>query len=283
VSLYQPPAKEIRFGDIFEAPHLLDIFLRQDGVVLGSGELPGKFAEKFGQAYSIDMTGDVTLYSPLLPKREDSDFALAHGTVQRAVIVSDNCTIATVFGYGDREKPRLNNRLLFAAVLDKPEEIDKVAATQPFNRFALEPAAFFNGGIIDFRHLFAVHAKAIDADQRKASLVDEIVDDLEARFSAHTVRRGPDVVDRNADKLITLLQDAGVPAADAKEAGARVAKALNHSWVVEGGALGDAAEAADDKEPAEEPVRRLAEALSLLSQATAEAATTLEARLASLA
>jgi len=278
VSIYRAPFEKIRFGDIFEAPHLFDIFLRADGVALGTAPLPARYAEKFSQAVGVEFSGEVTLYSPELAKPDGADFLLVHGRPQRAVLVSDNCTIATIFGY-DREKPRPNNRLLFAAILDKPNEIDKIATSRPFNRFALEKAPFFSGGIIDFRHLFVVHARAVDAAQRRAALVDEIVDDLEARLSAYAVRRGPDVVDRNADKLITLLRAASINEADAKEAGARVAKALNLAWHVEGGVLGDAAEAADDELPAEEPVRRLADELRSLSAAAAEAAVTLEDRL----
>jgi hypothetical protein len=93
-----------------------------------------------------------------------------------------------------------------------------------------ETATFFDGGIIDFRHLFIVHARAVDPAHRVASLLDDVLDELEVRFSAHTVRRGPNVIDRNADKLITLLRSAGVTDADANEAGARVARALNLSW-----------------------------------------------------
>ena len=275
--MYRAPGPEVRFGDIFEAPHLFDIFLREDGVALGTADLPARFAERFGQSAGVTIEGAIPLYSPYLPPR-DGDFVLAHGTPQRAVLVSDNCTIATVFGYG-RDRPRPNSRLLFAAVLDKPGEIDDVAVRRPFNRFALEKAGFFAGGIIDFRHLFIVHARAVDPEHRKASLLDDVLDELEVRFSAHTVRRGPLVIDRNADKLITLLRSAGIAEADANEAGAHVARALNLSWHAEGGALGDAAEAADDETPGQEPVQRLADDLRALATAAAEAATSLEAQL----
>lgn len=276
--MYRPPGREIRFGDIFEAPHLFDIFLRDDGVAVGPTTLPARFAERFGQSAGVTIEGAIPLYSPNLPLPHRADFVLAHGTTQRAVLVSDNCTIATVFGYG-RDRPRPTSRLLFAAVLDKPGEIEDVAVTQPFNRFALEKAGFFDGGIIDFRHLFIVHARAVDPGRRKASLLDDVLDELEVRFSAHTVRRGPLVIDRNADKLITLLRSAGIAEADANEAGAHVARALNLSWHAEGGALGDAAEAADDETPGQEAVQRLADDLRALATATAEAATSLEAQL----
>jgi hypothetical protein len=65
--------------------------------------------------------------------------------------------------------------------------------------------------------------------------------------------------------------------------GARVADVLGIAWSVEGGALEDAAEAADDGKPAEEPVRFLTDELRALVAAAEAAAASLEARLATIA
>lgn len=280
MSLYQPPRSYVRFGDVFDAPHLIATYLRADAVDLGTADLPATLAPKVGKKLGLQLPEEpLRLYSPLLRKREQEDFVLAHGKRERAILLTDNCTIATIFGY-DRDKPRGTGVLMFAPVRDEPDQIDKVATARPFSRFALEKAPFFNGGIVDFRRIFMVDARDIDPDTRIASLGDELAEELEASLSAYAVRRGPNVVDRNAAKLVGLLKLSGVNEPTAQSTAAHVADALGVAWRLEGGPLEDAAEAFDDEQDPAPSLQALAADFRELATAAEAAAEEIERQLA---
>jgi hypothetical protein len=283
VSLYRAPGEYARFGDIFEAAHLFSAYLRADAVQLGAKELPAKLVPLLGKKLGTTLAEEpLPLYSPNLTPRADDDFVLAHGQVDRAILVSDNCSVSTIFGY-DRDKPRRTGRLLFAAVRDEPKaEIDKVVNLRPFNRFGLQEAAFFSGGIVDFRRLFVVEARDVLPEQRIASLGDALVEELEVRFAAYAVRRGPNVVDKNLDKVVRLLDRAGLKEPEAKAAAAQISLAFAIAWRAEGGPLEDAAEAFDDEKEPAEPVAALAAELRALEEAAREGAAALEQQLVQL-
>jgi hypothetical protein len=282
VSLYRPPGEFVRFGDIFDAPHLIATYLRADAVVLGADDLPAKLVPMLGQKLGLALPDEpLRLYSPHLRKREQEDFVLAHGQRERAILLTDNCTISTIFGY-DRDKPRRTGSLMFAPVRDEPDQIAKVAATRPFNRFALERAPFFDGGIVDFRRVFMVDARDVDPTTRVAALGEELAEELEASLSAYAVRRGPNVVDRNAAKLVGLLTRAGVGEPAAQATAARVAEGLGIGWRVEGGPLEDAAEAYDDEKDPEPSLTALAADFRALAASAGAAAEELEHQLAAI-
>jgi hypothetical protein len=282
VSLYRPPGEFVRFGDIFDAPHLIATYLRADAVLLGADDLPAKLVPMLGQKLGLALPDEpLRLYSPHLRNREQEDFVLAHGQRERAILLTDNCTISTIFGY-DRDKPRRTGSLMFAPVRDEPDQIAKVAATRPFNRFALERAPFFDGGIVDFRRVFMVDARDVDPATRVAALGEELAEELEASLSAYAVRRGPNVVDRNAAKLVGLLTRAGVGEPAAQATAARVAEALGIAWRVEGGPLEDAAEAYDDEKDPEPSLTALAADFHALAASAGAAAEELERQLAAI-
>jgi hypothetical protein len=283
VSLYKPPGKYVRFGDIFDAPHLIATYLRADAVELGSADLPATLAPKVGKRLGVELPEEpLRLYGPLLRKREQEDFVLAHGKRERAILLTDNCTISTIFGY-DRDKPRRTGALMFAPVRDEPDQIEKVRTSRPFNRFALEQAAFFPaGGIVDFRRVCMVDARDIDPKTRVAALGDELAEDLEASLAAYAVRRGPNVVDRNVAKLAGLLTGAGIDEHAAEGSAARIADALGVAWRLEGGPLEDAAEAYDDRKDPEPPLRALAADFRDLARTAAAAAEDLERQLVAI-
>ena len=151
MSLYRPPGEYVRFGHIFDTPQLIATYLRADAVELGTADLPATLAPKVGKRLSVVLPEEpLRLYGPLLRKREQEDFVLAHGKRERAVLLTDNCTISTIFGY-DRDKPRGTGSLMFAPVRDEPDQIAKVAASRPFNA---------GGGVVDVRRVFMVDARA---------------------------------------------------------------------------------------------------------------------------
>lgn len=273
--MYLPPGPFIRFGDVFEAPFLFATYVRADASALGLKLASAKYAKQVEASLA---SGDTfPLYSPNIHRQAQHDFVLAHGDHARAIMLTDNCTISNLYGY-DRSKPRRSGRLVLAAVRDAPEDdIDEAIENPTFSRFGLERGGFFSGGIVDLRKLVVVEKRDLTPDQRVASLDDDLTALLEARWNAHIVRRGPNVVDRNAAKLETLLnRQPGADARAAEAAAAAVADTLGIAWRIEGGALDDAATAADDELAPDPPVSQLLNDLRELATAAHSAADSLE-------
>ncbi|MHB1244353.1 MAG: hypothetical protein ACYC1P_13285 [Gaiellaceae bacterium] len=275
--MYLPPGPFIRFGDVFDAPFLFATYVRADASALGLKLTPAKHAKQVEATLGSGEGDTFPLYSPNIHRQAEHDFVLSHGDHARAIMLTDNCTISNLYGY-DRSRARRSGRLVLAAVRDATEDEMRKSIEKPtFSRFGLEPSGFFNGGIVDLRKLVVVEKRDLAADQRVASLDKDLTALLEARWNAHIVRRGPNVVDRNADKLETLIKkQPGANPRAAEAAAAAVADTLGISWRIEGGALDDAATAADDDLAPEPPVSQLIDDLRQLATAAQSAADSLE-------
>jgi hypothetical protein len=277
---YTRPTGEIKFGDIFEADYLFDVFVRADSAAIPGYEVPAQLAEAFGKKVVGHPLPPqpFDLHSPAFPTRSGQDFVRAHGGKRRAVIMSDNCTIATAFGYDERSQAKKAGRLLFAPLVDASEkEIEAVVKQAGYGRFSFEPSGFFAGGVVELRRAFMVDLRAIQPEQRVARPDPDLAELLEVRWSAYAARRGPDVFNRNAHKLKSLLSRPGEPDADDEEAAARVADVLSVAWRLEGDSLEEAASAWDKDYDAEPAIAELIEGLRTLEQAAAAAAAKLEA------
>jgi hypothetical protein len=275
MSSYQVPIGEIRLGDIFEASHLYDIHIREDSTAIPGYEVPAALAEMVGKR----MVGRALppepfeVHSPAFPPRHGQDFVRAHGSARRAVILSDNCAIATAFGYDDREHPLKAGRLIFAPIADaSKEEIETAIKQSGYGRFALEAGGFFKGGIVELRRAFMVEIRAIDPEQRTARLDLALAELLEIRWQAYSARRGPDVFDKNAHKLKNLLARPNDPGAKEKEAAAMVAETLSIAWRLEGRTLEDAAAAWDKNRDGSPVITELIQTLNELEAAARDAA-----------
>jgi hypothetical protein len=276
---YTRPVGEIQFGDIFEADYLFDIFIRGDSAEIPGYQVPAHLAEAMGRK----MVGrplpaqPFDIHSPAFPPRTGQDFVRAHGAKRRAVILSDNCAIATAFGYDDREHAKKAGRLLFAPIADATDkEIQALLKQAGYGRFPLEAAGFFPGGVVELRRAFMVDLRAIKPEQRVARPDKGLAELLEVRWSAYSARRGPDVFNTNAHKLKSLLSRPSEPGVDEEEAAARVAEVLSLAWRLEGGALEEAAAAWDKDRDGNPAVEELLDVLRLLEQAAAAAAAKLD-------
>jgi hypothetical protein len=277
---YALPTGEIEFGDIFEADYLFDIFVRADSTAIPGYQAPAKLAEPMGRklvgrplpAEPFD------IHSPVFPPRIGQDFVRAHGAKRRAVILSDNCVIATAFGYDDRKQAKRAGRLIFAPIVDATaKEIETVSKQAGYGRFPLDPTGFFPGGIVELRRAFMADLRAIKPEQRLARPDPALAELLEVRWSAYSARRGPDVFNTNAHKLKNVVARPDEPGVAEKEAAARVAEVLGLAWRLEGGPLEEAAAAWDKGHDAEPAIAALVDGLRELEQAAASAATKLGA------
>jgi hypothetical protein len=277
---YTLPSGEIKFGDIFEADYLFDVFVRADSAAIPGYPAPAKLAEAMGRKVVGQPLPPepFDLHSPAFPPRSGQDFVRAHGSKRRAVILNDNCVIATAFGYDDRKTAKRAGRLIFAPIADATKkEIDDLTKQSGYGRFPLEPAGFFAGGVVELRRAFMVDLRAIEPKQRIARPDPDLAELLEVRWSAYSARRGPDVFNTNAHKLKSVLARPDEPGVAEEEAAARVAEALSIAWRLEGGPLEAAAEAWDKGHDAEPAISALVDDLRELEQAAAAAAAALGA------
>jgi len=250
-----PDEAEIRFGDIFEAGWLFDAWLESDAARLGP------FKAKGGH----------TGYGAHVARDQDSEFVLAHSNVPKAMVaVNDDCYLETVLIRHER------GRVHLAPVFGLPEDPDERADllnTSAFSRFPMPVHADFSGGIAELRYATGVAIKNSDMakelkNARSLRLDRDLGAHLEARWGAHTSRRGPVVAANASDKLTPLLGSAGSHAATSAE----VKRLLSTTWSVEGaiaGLIDDAEEAVRAGKPSDPD--GLLEQIELRLQTLAEA------------
>lgn len=239
--MYTPAAGPLSFGDIFSAQWFFDAYLQRDAVPLV------EFQEKGGARAWRRATASV-----------ERDLVFAHGQQANAVLLGDDCEIETI------RRRRGRNRLILAAVQplpQKPTEAQRALETRAFRRFPLPPSEMFAGGIVEFQQLFAVGVDGVEAgtdaiDPRILSLDGSARLELEMRWNAYSVRRGPLTHLDNAEKLARLLSangDADLfqrlhertvdPDAAHVECARSIVAALNSAWEIEGGAMNAMADA----------------------------------------
>ena len=270
---YEPALREeLSFGDICEAEFLYDVHVRADARAMGREIAEARFATK---RWRIDQ--DVPYFIPGVNIRQDQNYVLAHGVQQLAVVLSDDCLIATALGR-DSGGPT-NRRLLFAPVVAaSADEVAELAGGN-FGRFPL-PAGEQHGGhrIVDIRRCFMVDARDVhDAltagNFRVGSLDDPTRDELAIRWSAYALRRGPFVAEDSMEKFAEYLLDSGRVAdeATAVDVASRLVDVVAAAWGYEGRGVEGAGTAAEDGRDPNEAIDVLVAELEQL-RATTDAA-----------
>lgn len=260
---YAPSLREeLSFGDVCEAEFLFDVHVRQDARQMGRDVTPRKFALK---KWGVDE--EVAYFLPGVGIRANENYVLAHGTNQQAVVLSDDCLIATVLGR-DGDGPT-SRRLLFAPLVEATEDQVQELAEGNFGRFPLR-ADDHHGEhhIADLRRCFMagardVHEALASGAFRLRSLDEGTLDELAIRWSAYALRRGPFVAEDNMEKFALHLVDSGRVADDEEAVGvaSKLVDVVAAAWGYEGNGVegaGAAAEAGrDPQEVIDDLVRRL--------------------------
>jgi hypothetical protein len=295
-SAWREPVEHVLFGDVFVAPWLLDLFVRDDTALIGGGELPENLVPKLGKWMGTQLPPEaIGLYSPVFPPKDADRYALAHASflpdvdAHHAILVSDSCLTATSLVQG-RAKRSVSGRLLFAPVRGVPEaDWHKLQQEADYGRFPLPASQVLPAfAVAELRQCFmvdAVHVKA-HVQLRVLACGGELAEDLEAQWNAYAARRGPVAYERNALKLAFLLAGGELPTEDDEAVTDTIAEVLDCAWALEGGNLEDTAEAeeavrlggerAEDRTP--ELLDGLITRLRQLSALAGRAADTLDSR-----
>lgn len=293
---YADPGPEVRFGDVFEAPFLLDLFARADTTLMGGGTVAPNLSPKVGAWMGTTLPQEaLDLYSPRFTPKEANRFALAHATflpnedLHRAVLVSDSCLAATALAQG-RQKRSVGGRLLFAPLGTVEEERwQKLADDPDFERFPLLPDDRLpDFSVAELRHCFMVDARDVSehTDARIASPTSGLAEELEVHWNAYATRRGPRAYERNVLKLGFLLAGGTQPEEAQERVGDAIAEVLDCAWALESADLEAVSEAeelvrhadGDANQLTPDLVARLGDTLRRLAGLASDAADQLDAR-----
>ena len=275
MSTYLPELRaELSFGDVCEAEFLYDVHVREDAHSMGMRMSGETFAQKHWQ-----LPGAAAMFIPALDPGEGETFALAHGTHHHALVLSDDCLIASALGR-DGSGPK-NRRLLLAPIVAASEEEVQELEGENFGRFPLPADEHFASHCIaDLRRCFMadardVHKALAAGDFRTRSVSDETAGALAIRWSAFTLRRGPFVAEDSLEKFAEHLLDTGRVAQedDAVAAATLLADVVSAAWGYEGRGVEGAGNAADDGRAPDEVIAELTAELERLREATARALT----------
>lgn len=281
--MFIPPRPEVLFGDIFEANYFFDVHLEGDAMRLTEGMFPPK-APLSGVFYT----------QPEEKLRLGGDYVRAHGRSGRerpgrenqgtlsepgrAVLLSDDCYIPTV--YGSRGERRSGNGRLLFAIITKPDDEPDVVATagSNFARFALSAdGPLTPSGIAELKNTFLVRARDVDPSHRIASLDESGRLALEKRWNAFACRRGPEASQINAQKLGTLIVGKNAPTPDQDEAITLLWQTLDLNWDFEGRTMRSVSDALEADQGPQPSLSRVIKDLRRISVLANEAAGRLEA------
>jgi hypothetical protein len=272
--VYEPADGDLAFGDIFSAQWFFDAYLRRDAVPL----------------VEFQMKGNARAWRRAAPSPQ-RDLAFAHGQPRSAILVADDCEIETILRRGGR------SRLIFAAIEQLPPShgaAQRELETRAFRRFPLPPAEGFAGGIVEFQQLFAMSVDGVlesgdGVDPRVIRLDQPARNQLEWRWNAFAVRRGPLTHLDNAEKLARLLTAGGEadkftrlhardedPNPEHLEIARALVDTLNAAWDLEGAALSDVAEAYERRDDADASRATIIENLARLGARAQRARALLE-------
>lgn len=283
--MYEEPAQLLSFGDIFEREYFIDVFLRSDASVMGDLPLPAAYRSRLARALNADVEDsdeEIIIYAREFRPRRGRNYVLGRGSVvdqgslQRAVLLTDDCAIDMALGRQRRGR-RIRGRLLFAPIsTSNREQITAMRERPVFGRCALPPGDRFDGGLVELGRCFMVDVRDVNDGDRLCSLGAELREDLEAAWSAAAVRRGPLVAQRNCQKLAQALAGSGGIADQHAIDASLVADALGAAWRAEGGPLARAAAAVDQDNLADAPINELISDLRLLAEFGQRAADSLQ-------
>jgi len=273
LSTYLPELRgELSFGDICEAEFLYDVHVREDARSMGMEMSGESFAQKKWQ-----LPGAVAMFIPALDPGQGETFALAHGTHNRALLLSDDCLVASALGR-DGGGPK-NRRLLFAPMVEASEAQVEELEAENFGRFPLPPDEHVaSPRIADLRRCFMadardVHKALVAGGFRACSISDETAGSLAIRWSAFTLRRGPFVTEDSLEKFAEHLLDTRRVAHgdNAVAVATLLADVVSAAWGYEGRGVESAGNAADEGRAPDEVIAVLTSELQRLHKATAQA------------
>lgn len=258
------PRAELSFGDVCAADFLFDVHVRADAHALTREETSAQFARK-----RWDIDSAVAYFVPL-PGEPESNYVLAHGTKRRALVLSDDCLIASALG---RAGEVSHGRIMFAPVVDATQDdLDKLAELPSYGRFRLAADEVHGEhAIVELRRCFMADARDIalaDAALPRRSLTDETRDELAIRWAAYALRRGKFVVEDNLEKFAELLLAAGLSEHDVGRFSLAVGTVAAAGWRYEGKAIEDAGIAFDEARPTKPVIDELEVQLERLSELT---------------
>jgi hypothetical protein len=260
---YVEPAKDVSFGDIFEAEFLHDVFLRADAVQMGTRDI-------------VKQHGGGLMYAASFERNKD--FVLGRGAPYRAVLIADNCLVDRILAQGAVEH-RPQGRLLFAPLIEGAVD----GSIKDFGRFPLpEWPDRLPSCIAELRRCFMVDAPAVleHRDDRLGSLSAAAAAELEVRWNAYAARRGPLANARNAEKAAELVaRSEGDAAEPDRELAQLIASALVAGWRLEGESMERVADAYADERSGVNELEELEGALRELGERSLQAADRLTLKL----
>lgn len=287
------PDERLAFGDIVAADWLFDIYLRTDSQALVRHDFrDGKTG--FIIRPEPSRQGD----DPILAQAtmDPSDVVFGHGTRRAAIVLTDDCELATLVGERDDSGWGPRGRLLLASIRNAtPEQIGRQKERRldlGLHPLDADEASKFDGGVVDFNRAFSVQAKAMvehrDRYERIVGLDRDGQIDLAARWAAHATRHGPLVAEASTLKLAQLLsadgdaerlaalRAAGNPGeASAERAATATLATLQAAWWLEGPYLDDVDRAVEIGEEPGPHRRRVIESLATIRSASDAALTAL--------
>lgn len=260
---------DLAFGDVCRADFLYDAHVRSDARAMGTDQTSAKFAERYGSNQPI------TYFLPGINIKDDENYVLAHGTQSDAVVLSDDCLIATVLGRDEGGPTR--RRILFAPLVDATEDEVDVLEEQSFGRFPLRADEHHaQHHIVDLRRCFSIDARDVHAILEAGGFRQRALDDgtranLAIRWSAYTVRRGPFVAEDSLEKFAELLVERGTDEQDALDVATKLVNVVGAAWGYEGRGVETAGNAALEGITPEDVVAQLLEELEALQTAASQA------------
>lgn len=273
MSTYLPTLRdELSFGDVCEGDFLYDVHVREDARSMGREMSGEKYAKR-----AWNLPGAVPLFIPALDPGQGETFVLAHGTHHPALVLSDDCLIASALGR-DGGGPT-SKRLLLAPLVEASEEEVNELEAAGFGRFPLPGDAHFALNLIaDLRRSFMadardVHKALASGRFRVRSLGDDVLGDLAIRWSAYALRRGPFVAEDSLEKFAELLLDTGKVSEEkrALEVATLLADVVAAAWGYEGRGVDRSGTAAEDGRSPDEAIAELTAELESLEDATGKA------------
>lgn len=215
--MYVDPAGRLTFGSVVAAPWLFDVYLRQDSAALAPTTLKGGqrgFAIR-PEPPETDVDEAVFAQATMDP----DDVVLSRGGQRMAIVLTDDCELATLAGERSDSWGTRGRILLGGVRKATPEQIEaQQQRPLDLSRHPLPPdeSRGFEGGLIDFNRVFSVHTSALVGDKARSYTIVVKLDrdaqgELAARWGGYALREGPLAGELAARKLSQLLSAAGDP------------------------------------------------------------------------
>lgn len=257
--MYLDPDSRLSFGDVIEAAWLFDAYVRNDSAALFKTTIAaGKVAFAIRGESPVDKEDRVFVQATMDP----DDVVLTIGAKRMAIVLTDDCELATLAG--EREGGfGARGRILLASLRKATlAEIDDRIRHNP-DEVGIHPLLpdgerGFPGGLVDFNRVFAVQTKSLVGEEARklfATIVKLDREDqleLAKRWAGHSVRQGPIAAkhalrkfsqlltaDGDAATLATLRQNRDAGDAVHVEIARHVWRTLDEAWFLGGPVLDD--------------------------------------------